>query len=52
MGRKRDFTERPKKGLGKSAKKQGAPELPKSISKSGWFKSKRMDKMVYIFENL
>ncbi len=32
MGKKRDFTERPKKGPGKAAKKQKGPEWSKSFS--------------------
>ena len=35
MGKKRDFTERPTRGPGKSAKKQGIPEMAKLLSKSG-----------------
>ena len=31
MGKNRDFVDRPKRGPGKKAKKQGLPEVPKQL---------------------
>ncbi len=41
MGRKRDFTERPKRGPGKKAKKQKPPEIPKQLIGKGRLMTKQ-----------